>query len=135
MANSSKARRPHLLLPLLSGAFFFNTSAIWGQVPATVTTSVNEADVASLLDADEPASSSDYRISRLSFHPKKGSTEWVQYEFPEATRIENVGVFWFDEAQAAASFRNERKEVLPRAWKLYLWQNDQWQVAQTKETT
>lgn len=135
MANSSKARRPRLLLPLLSGAFFFKTSAIWGQVPATVTTSVNEADVASLLDADEPASSSDYRISRLSFHPKKGSTEWVQYEFPEATQIENVGVFWFDEAQAAASFRNERKEVLPRAWKLYLWQNDQWQVAQTKETT
>ncbi|MDB4459520.1 hypothetical protein N9024_01010, partial [bacterium] len=109
-----------------------STPALFGQDLPTITSSVEEANVVSLLDADEPSSSSDYRISRLSFHPKKGSSEWVQYEFPKATRIENIAIFWFDEAQAAASFRNERKEILPRAWKLLLWQDSQWQVAKTK---
>ena len=118
---------------LLSGCLFLGFSVLNAQDKVKITSSVEEAEVGSLLDANEPSSSSDYRISRLSFHPKRGSTEWVQYELPAATRIENIGVYWFDEAQAGAYVRNERKEILPRSWKLLIWKDDQWQAAKTTE--
>ena len=118
---------------LLSGCLPLGFSVLNAQDKVKITSSVEEAEVGSLLDANEPSSSSDYRISRLSFHPKRGSTEWVQYEFPAATRIENIGVYWFDEAQAGAYVRNERKEILPRSWKLLIWKDDQWQAAKTTQ--
>ena len=90
---------------------------------------MKEADVGALTDANEPSSSSDYRIARLSFHPSKGSTEWVQFDFPNAKQIENFGVYWFDEAQGAAYRKNDRKEVLPQSWKLFYWLDNRWQVA------
>ncbi len=118
---------------LLSSSLFLGFTVLKAQDKVKITSSVEEAEVGSLLDANEPSSSSDYRISRLSFHPKRGSTEWVQYELPAAIRIENIGVYWFDEAQAGAYVRNERKEILPRSWKLLIWKDDQWQAAKTTE--
>ena len=100
----------------------------------TITTSVNEADVSALVDAHEPSSSSDYRIPRLSFHPKKGSTEWVEFDFTEAQQLENFGLYWFDEAQAAAYRKNDRKEVLPQSWNLLYWKDNHWQPAATDQT-
>ena len=41
----------------------------------------------SLIDSWEPKTSSDIRISRLSFYPNKGSTEWFEYEFEEPQEI------------------------------------------------
>jgi arylsulfatase A-like enzyme len=99
------------------------------RVEPKIKASVKEADTGALTDANEPSSSSDYRIDRLSFHPSKGSTEWVQFDFPEAKQIENFGVYWFDEAQGAAYRKNDRKEVLPQSWKLFYWLDNRWQVA------
>ena len=134
MLEASLKRLPYFLSILLSGSLSYNVSATDRNKEVKITSSVNEASVESLLDVDEPSSSSDYGISRLSFHPKKGSLEWVQYEFPKIKRIENISIYWFDEAQAAASFRNEIKEILPRAWKISFWQDGQWQAAKIKET-
>ena len=133
MLESTLKRLPYFLSIVLSGSLSCNVFATDRHKEVKITSSVNEATVESLLDSDEPSSSSDYRISRLSFHPKKGSLEWVQYEFPKITRIENISIFWFDEAQAAASFRNEIKEILPRAWKIFLWQGGHWQAAEIKQ--
>ena len=80
----------------------------------TVRSSVKGANGRSLIDSWEPKTSSDQRVSRLSFHPKRGSTEWFEYEFEIPQEITTVGVYWFDEAQAAASFRNERKDLCKR---------------------
>ena len=134
MLESSLKRLPYFLSIFLSGSLSCNVSATDRNKEVKITSSVNEASVESLLDVDEPSSSSDYGISRLSFHPKKGSLEWVQYEFPKIKRIENISIYWFDEAQAAASFRNEIKEILPRAWKISFWQDGQWQAAKIKQT-
>ena len=100
---------------------------------ARVISSVPGANVAALTDPMEPASSSDYRLPRLSFHPNRGSTEWVQFEYAELQTFENAGVYWFDEAQAAATFRNERQEVLPKSWKVLSWTGDAWKVVALKE--
>ncbi|RPF89749.1 MAG: arylsulfatase [Roseibacillus sp. TMED18] len=98
----------------------------------TIRASVKEAQVGALYDAKEPSSSSDYRIRRLSFHPNKGSVEWVEYEFEAPENIDSVSVYWFDEAQAAASFRNERKEILPKSWRILTWKDGGWAPAETK---
>ena len=100
-----------------------------------VSSSVRGANVTALIDEDEPASSSDYRIPRLSFHPNRGSTEWVQFQFSEPGTFKNVGVYWFDEAQAAASFRNERQENLPKSWKVLAWNDGGWKQVALNETS
>ena len=86
-----------------------------------------------LLDGWEPKTSSDQRVPRLSFHPKKGSTEWFEYEFEAPQEITTVGVYWFDEAQAAASFRNERKEILPQSWRVLAWVDNEWSEVEVQE--
>ena len=98
-----------------------------------VTSSVPGANATALIDGIEPASSSDYRIPRLSFHPNRGTTEWVQFEYAEPETFQNAGVYWFDEAQAAASFRNERQEVLPKSWNVLSWANDEWKEIALKD--
>ena len=91
-----------------------------------VTSSMPGANVTALIDGIEPASSSDYRVPRLSFHPHRGTTEWAQFEYEEPQVFRNAGVYWFDEAQAAASFRNENQEILPKSWRILSWNDGQW---------
>jgi len=48
-------------------------------------------------DQNEPRSSSD--ISAGSFHwwPKKGTTEWIQYDFDKPSRVSATEVYWLDD--------------------------------------
>lgn len=98
-----------------------------------VTSSIPGANATALIDGIEPTSSSDYRVPRLSFHPNRGTTEWVQFEYAEPETFDNAGVYWFDEAQAAASFRNEHHEILPKSWRVLAWSNDRWQEVALNE--
>lgn len=99
-----------------------------------VTSSLPDANATALIDGNEPSSSSDYRVPRLSFHPNRGTTEWVQFEYQQPQKFENAGVYWFDEAQAAASFRNERKEILPESWRVLSWDIDEWKEVALQES-
>ena len=45
-----------------------------------------------------------------------------------------MGVYWFDEAQAAAAFRNERKEILPQSWRVLAWIDNEWSEVDVQET-
>ena len=98
-----------------------------------VSSSIPGANVTALIDEIEPTSSSDYRVPRLSFHPRRGSTEWVQFEYLEPDTFNSAGVYWFDEAQVAATFRNERQEILPKSWRILAWNNDRWIEVALKE--
>jgi hypothetical protein len=51
----------------------------------------------SRLRRDEPESSSDSSALQLDFWPHKGTTEWVQFEWPEKHEISHVRVYWFDD--------------------------------------
>jgi hypothetical protein len=54
-------------------------------------------DGAALSDQMEPQSSIDHEIPRFTWWDHKGTTEWVQYEFAEPTKVASVDVYWFDD--------------------------------------
>ena len=60
---------------------------------------VNSSDtITALSDGVEPKNSNDQSIPRFSWWDKKGSTEWVQYDFPAETTVSGCSVYWFDDA-------------------------------------
>ncbi len=51
-----------------------------------------------LNDGALPKSSNDHGIPRMTWWDKKGTTEWVSYQFPEPREVSKVSVYWFDDA-------------------------------------
>lgn len=49
-------------------------------------------------DQIDPSSSGDHSVQRLTFWPRKGTTEWVQYDFEKQTRVSQIAVYWFDDS-------------------------------------
>ena len=112
-------------LPIcLSASMLANASDLLKE--AKISASVEKADIQSLIDGNEPASSTDFRINRLSFHPKRGSSEWLEYTFDAPKEIKNFGLYWFDEAIGAATHANKTKEILPKSWNLLYWKDGAW---------
>ena len=73
-------------------------------------------------DGEEPARSS-AGGSAFDWWPTKGATEWLQYDFPKATLVSEVQVYWFDDTG--------RGEVrVPASWRLLYKDGDQWKPVQ-----
>ena len=73
-------------------------------------------------DGEEPVRSS-AGGSAFDWWPTKGSTEWLQYDFPAATPVSEVQVYWFDDTG--------RGEVrVPASWRLLYKDGDQWKPVQ-----
>jgi hypothetical protein len=70
-------------------------------------------------DGLEPASSSDESIPRHTWWTHRGSTEWVQYDFPQPKEISSVEVYWFDD-----SGKGECR--VPKGWRLLYLDDLQW---------
>ncbi len=68
-------------------------------------------ELAALADQMEPSSSGDHDNPFLHWWPRKGTEEWVQYDFAQPTRVAGVEVYWFDDTG-----RGECR--LPGAWRL-----------------
>lgn len=67
-----------------------------------------------------PKDGNDRSVTHYQWWPKKGTTEWVEYEFPEATTISNSSVFWYDDGPWGGC-------RVPKAWKLlYRDENKHW---------
>jgi hypothetical protein len=67
-------------------------------------------DLDALSDQDEPQPPDDAERPRVHWWPKKGSAQWVQYDFPEPALVHGVEVSWFDdtgrgECRVPASWR------------------------------
>ncbi|MFL6447441.1 MAG: glycoside hydrolase family 127 protein [Bryobacteraceae bacterium] len=69
-------------------------------------------------DQEEPTSSAD-TSSFYDWLPKKGSSEWIQYEFPHTTTIHSSDVYWFQEL-------NGRQIKLPKSWSLLYRDGNEW---------
>ena len=79
-----------------------------------------EADTFSALnDGQEPKSSADHDLPRFSWWPRRGSAEWVQYDFKKPSRVESVEVYWFDDTG-----RGQCR--VPRSWRVMRQENGQW---------
>jgi uncharacterized protein len=58
----------------------------------------------------KPANSNDQSCPFVSWWPQKGTTEWVQYDFPKEATVSKAEVYWFDdtgfgECRVPASWR------------------------------
>ena len=95
------------------------------QIRASHTKNGENAQATS--DGIIPASSTDYRIPRHTFWPHKGGQEWYECEFPKALTLNNLGIYWFDEAQAG-------QVCLPKSWSLSYFDGQKWIAAQIKNS-
>lgn len=85
---------------------------------ARATTSAG-GDASALADQLEPSSSRDHDNPYLHWWPRKGTEEWVQYEFPTPVTVSGVEVYWFDDTG-----RGECR--LPKSWTIQAKVNGAW---------
>lgn len=78
-------------------------------------------DSASALnDGIVPEKSNDTKHSRLSWWDHKGTSEWAQLDFPQATEVSKVRVFWFADRTANGGCD------LPQSWSLQYRDGNDW---------
>jgi hypothetical protein len=77
-------------------------------------------------DQEDPTSSSD-ASSFYDWLPKRGTQEWLQYDFPAVTKVSSVDVYWFDEPG-----RGPIK--LPASWHLLYKDGEQWKPVETSDS-
>jgi hypothetical protein len=53
--------------------------------------------LAALNDRIEPEGSKDHSIPRFTWWDHRGTTEWVQYDFPAPMAVASVEVYWYDD--------------------------------------
>jgi hypothetical protein len=76
-------------------------------------------------DGEEPASSND-GSSFYDWAPKKGSEEWIQYEFPQATQISSSQVYWFAEP-------GHGQVKAPANWRILYKEGMEWKPVETTQ--
>jgi DUF1680 family protein len=72
-------------------------------------------------DQEDPASSAD-ATSQYNFWPKKGTTEWLQYDFPEAHEVSSADVYWFVEKDGDVA--------LPASWRILYLNGSEWKAVE-----
>ncbi len=95
----------------------------WNQPPKTLPASASHCwgsdTVMALSDKSLPKSSNDQSIPRFTWWPRKGTTEWVQYNFDKPQKISSVDVYFFDDTGGGGC-------RVPKSWKLLYKDGDQW---------
>lgn len=76
-------------------------------------------------DLLEPKTSSDQDVPFFHWWPHKGSTEWVQYDFPELSEVSMTEVYWFDDTG-----RGECRP--PQSWRLLYLDGKKWKPVYTE---
>lgn len=72
-----------------------------------------------LNDQVEPASSADETCPAWYWWPNKGTTEWAQYNFPEAREVSITEVYWYDEGA-------EGECRVPASWRILYRDGEKW---------
>ncbi len=88
-------------------------------IASTAKPSASGGDAKTLNDQREPKSSDDHSNGFLHWWPRKGTTEWVRYDFPKTTKVSAVEVYWFDDTG-----RGECR--LPKSWQLLYRKDGKW---------
>ncbi len=75
-----------------------------------MTSSAEGGESRAVHDQDEPRSSKDASSGFFHWWPKKGTTEWIQYDLEKPATVSAVEVYWVDdtgsgEVRAPASWR------------------------------
>ena len=92
----------------------------WKESPKLLPTTASHcwgADtVTALSDKLLPENSNDQSIPRFTWWPRRGTTEWVQYDFPQPREVSRADIYWFDDTgsggcRTPASWRFLYKEA------------------------
>src|SRR5690606_4414543 len=83
--------------------------------------------VEAIQDQLVPQSSSDHSIPRHTWWDHRGTREWVQYEFPQPTRVSTVEVYWFDDTDIGRC-------RVPQSWRvLYRDAQGEWREVESQD--
>ena len=83
--------------------------------------SMRIASLSSISDGLVPKDGDDRSIPYTHWWPKKASTEWISYTFPQATKVQSATVYWFDDQPWGGC-------SVPESWKIYYMDaSGQWQ--------
>ncbi len=72
-----------------------------------------------LNDGILPRTSGDHSVPRFTWWDHRGSTEWVEYVFPEPRGLSRSKVYWFDDTGRGAC-------RVPASWKLFVREGEEW---------
>jgi hypothetical protein len=96
---------------------------------AHVSASVRGPGARVLNAAFQPSTSRDIGATRFTWAGKKGTTEWVEYDFDQAQPVHSAEVFW------AADAGRRMNTKLPVSWKVLYKAGDDWkEVPQPQQT-
>lgn len=86
-----------------------------------VTASTPAASLSAINDRLVPKDGTDRSMPYYHWWPKQGVTEWIAYEFPEASTVQSSTVYWFDDGPWGGC-------RVPKAWRIYYKNsNGEWQ--------
>jgi len=89
------------------------------SIPAAASHCWENDTVTALSDMLLPQNSNDQGIPRFTWWPRKGTTEWVQYDFDKPKNISSTEVYWFDDTGGGGC-------RTPKSWRLMYKDGDQW---------
>ncbi|MCY3019664.1 MAG: glycoside hydrolase family 127 protein [Planctomycetota bacterium] len=97
----------------------------WGtSVRASASHCFGGDSVDALNDGNLPQNSNDHNIPRMTWWDHKGTTEWVQYDFPKPQQVAASDVYWFDDTGKGGC-------RVPQSWKLLYKAGDEWKPVET----
>ncbi|NDV58476.1 beta-L-arabinofuranosidase domain-containing protein [Bacteroides sp. 519] len=79
---------------------------------STIEASHKAGSLNSICDGLIPKDERDTSVPYYHWWPKQGTTEWISYEFPEATSVSRSVVYWYDDGPWGGC-------RVPKAWKIY----------------
>jgi len=79
----------------------------------------------SVNDQLEPKNSIDHEVPFFYWWPHKGTTEWIQYDFPQPAEVSIVDVYWFDDTGIGEC-------RLPKSWKILYRFKGKWRPVYTE---
>jgi hypothetical protein len=88
---------------------------------------VNPTDtLEALSDGDAGSGPGDTWIPRFTWWDRKGTQEWVQYEFPKPSKVSNTTVHWFDDTKGGGGC------APPASWQVLYRDGDAWKPVNEK---
>ncbi len=109
LARQESAARP---LPAPSKASLGKVTASGGRDPESVN------------DQLDPDSSDDHSVPYFHWWPKKGTTEWIQLDFPQRQMVRQAEVYWFDDTGTGGC-------RVPETWRLLYLDGTVWKPVLT----
>ncbi|MGE5360512.1 MAG: glycoside hydrolase family 127 protein [Bacteroidales bacterium] len=77
-------------------------------------------------DQLEPENSNDHAVPYFHWWPKKGTTEWVQYDLAAPATVSELSLYWFDDTGVGEC-------RVPAAWKAFYRVNGAWVPLETRD--